>query len=130
MALIKCKECSKEISDKAMSCSYCGCPNDYKNDIINKERINPKTNEYKQKIEDYEGLGFVGQIIIGFISMAFLMLITGKQSTESVKTITEIIFIIVLYPGFYITKSSNWANKISTVALFVGYIIAAYLKQA
>ena len=26
MALIKCPECSKEISDKANSCPNCGCP--------------------------------------------------------------------------------------------------------
>ena len=26
MALIKCKECGKEISDKAKSCINCGCP--------------------------------------------------------------------------------------------------------
>ena len=26
MALIKCAECGKEISDKAISCPYCGCP--------------------------------------------------------------------------------------------------------
>jgi len=26
MALIKCKECGKEISDKAVSCPHCGCP--------------------------------------------------------------------------------------------------------
>ncbi len=27
MALIKCPECGKEISDKAISCPNCGCPN-------------------------------------------------------------------------------------------------------
>lgn len=27
MALIKCSECGKEISDKAKTCSNCGCPN-------------------------------------------------------------------------------------------------------
>lgn len=26
MALIKCPECGKEISDKAVQCIYCGCP--------------------------------------------------------------------------------------------------------
>ena len=26
MALIKCKECGKEISDKATNCIHCGCP--------------------------------------------------------------------------------------------------------
>ncbi len=26
MALIRCKDCGKEISDKAEACPYCGCP--------------------------------------------------------------------------------------------------------
>lgn len=26
MALIKCEDCTKEISDKALSCPNCGCP--------------------------------------------------------------------------------------------------------
>lgn len=26
MALIKCPECEKEISDKAPACPHCGCP--------------------------------------------------------------------------------------------------------
>ena len=26
MALIKCSECGKEISDKATTCIHCGCP--------------------------------------------------------------------------------------------------------
>ena len=26
MALIKCEDCGKEISDKAKACIHCGCP--------------------------------------------------------------------------------------------------------
>lgn len=33
MALIKCKECEKEISDKAKTCPNCGCPLKEKNAI-------------------------------------------------------------------------------------------------
>ena len=59
MALIKCYECSKEISDKAISCPNCGAPtnldSDKKNHQLNKggfsikilygflKKINPKT---------------------------------------------------------------------------------------
>lgn len=28
MAMIKCKECGKEISDQARACPYCGCPSE------------------------------------------------------------------------------------------------------
>ena len=34
MALIKCSECGKEISDKAITCPNCGCPNVAKNHCI------------------------------------------------------------------------------------------------
>ena len=34
MALIKCSECGKEISDKAIACPNCGCPNVAKNHCI------------------------------------------------------------------------------------------------
>ena len=37
MALIKCYECSKEISDKAISCPNCGAPQSEKQQKINKE---------------------------------------------------------------------------------------------
>lgn len=30
MALIKCSECKEEISDKALKCPHCGCPNNPK----------------------------------------------------------------------------------------------------
>lgn len=31
MALIKCKECNKDISDKATNCIHCGCPIEIEN---------------------------------------------------------------------------------------------------
>lgn len=34
MALIKCSECGKEISDKAMECIHCGCPIERKQEDI------------------------------------------------------------------------------------------------
>lgn len=33
MALIKCSECGKEISDKAKTCPNCGCPSENMNEI-------------------------------------------------------------------------------------------------
>lgn len=40
MALIKCPECEKEISDRAKSCPNCGCPINNENDDIIKENTN------------------------------------------------------------------------------------------
>ena len=41
MALIKCSECGKEISDKALSCINCGCPIE---SMVNTSNIEPKLN--------------------------------------------------------------------------------------
>lgn len=45
MSLIKCPECGKEISDKAVSCPGCGCPSPYMrtaNVAENHENVNSK----------------------------------------------------------------------------------------
>lgn len=34
MALKKCKECTKEVSTKALSCPHCGCPTKSQNNFI------------------------------------------------------------------------------------------------
>ena len=56
MALIKCKECGKEISDKAEYCVHCGCPIEMSKEVTtekeekNKEKDNKK--EEKEEIKD------------------------------------------------------------------------------
>lgn len=73
MALIKCKECGKEISDKAVACPHCGCPvqmeNDAKTEVQNKPTVedenqqqNISTGEKKKK-----GHGCLTSIIIFFL---------------------------------------------------------------
>lgn len=52
MALIKCTECGHEISDKAKSCIYCGCPIEEQNiKSIKKDEIEltNKNNETENK---------------------------------------------------------------------------------
>lgn len=39
MALIKCPECGKEISDKATSCQNCGCPTSDAMTKVNHNRL-------------------------------------------------------------------------------------------
>lgn len=45
MALIKCSECGKEISDKSTACIHCGCPIE-----IKKEKICPSCKMFRDKI--------------------------------------------------------------------------------
>lgn len=47
MALIKCPECGREISDKAPACPHCGYPLEKSN--VNQEKIESKDSELKQE---------------------------------------------------------------------------------
>ena len=79
MALIKCPECGKEISNKAKCCIHCGYPldeissNEYK-DILTRECLNEKedTHNFSQKINS----SFV------ISSFAFPILVTIKPSNK------------------------------------------------
>ena len=59
MALIKCPECGKEISDKAISCPNCGCPNSEfhvseDNNVSNKNNNKEKSRIYTVQKETTE----------------------------------------------------------------------------
>ena len=52
MALVKCKECGKEISDKAKTCPNCGCPIEdefAKTETTKDIQTEPKKNEKKKR---------------------------------------------------------------------------------
>lgn len=66
MALIDCKECGKEISDKAKSCIHCGAPIESDRDKNLKGKANTK-----QKKKEL-GLGkIILIIIIAFVAMIY-----------------------------------------------------------
>lgn len=50
MAMIKCPECGKEISDKSPKCIYCGCPADFFNTTNEKTNIDMNISEKKDEI--------------------------------------------------------------------------------
>ena len=47
MALIKCSECGKEISDKAVSCPKCGNPINEKKEKTTNKKVENNTNTFK-----------------------------------------------------------------------------------
>ena len=97
MALIKCNECGKEISDKSKTCIHCGNPifkESIKNinkkkweELSNEEKI--KINHYRNRIKEfwigYRQMGVISAIITGVfllisffsIYMAFLPFISA-----------------------------------------------------
>ena len=85
MALIKCPECKKEISDKAASCPNCGCPiaDDTSNQTPEK-----KVQTIEKTSKKYKGQQ-LASIIFGLIG--FFMIFS-----ESTRVVGGIICIIAL----------------------------------
>lgn len=59
MALIKCIECGKEISDKASACPSCGVP------VAGNSQVHVRVTRTGAK---WEGIGFV-MVAVGLVSM-------------------------------------------------------------
>lgn len=78
MALIKCTECGKEISDKASSCPNCGCP--LTTDASDKNKIIEKTGRnYNQIITRIKGFSRKKlAIIFGAIAIIVIFLCVPK----------------------------------------------------
>lgn len=47
LALIKCSECGKEISDRARSCPHCGCPVEGTEELVDKIVVEKEAPEEK-----------------------------------------------------------------------------------
>lgn len=56
MALIKCPECGREVSSKAVSCPHCGCPVDEKSkmEILVDEIYNRNPNNKSRAIKEFQ----------------------------------------------------------------------------
>lgn len=86
MALIKCLDCGKEVSDKAGSCPNCGCPVSY-GIGNNKEKIEtPNDSQVIIKKAPASG-SFIGFIIISFIILFVIYLVlkglnSNQQATD------------------------------------------------
>lgn len=75
MAIIKCKECGKEVSDKAKVCIHCGCP--IKKIEENSNQTNDMVEEVIEKIEENKK-----KVIIGGIAILVLLLIFVGNSNK------------------------------------------------
>lgn len=59
MALIKCTECGKEFSDRAVACPNCGCPTDIILEDIEKEKSIQQKKIVASSIRDFMNMKFV-----------------------------------------------------------------------
>lgn len=73
MALIKCPECGKEISDKAIACPECGCPmNDQKPVVVRKD--------YKARAKAFTIAGIIVFLLTGVVAIANSSKMSGLKA--------------------------------------------------
>ena len=82
MALIKCTECNKEISDKAIACPHCGCPVLKDNppteeNVQLAHEIEPKTTKFNKKTL------CIGAIVVAVILLIITFALAGGNEIES-----------------------------------------------
>lgn len=125
MALIKCKECGKEISDMASNCPNCGCPaNDteatsrFSYETQGKPSYNSGVNNVVNKKESVCGiigliLSFVScNWLIGVISLALCLIgVFSKKKKSTCGTIGLIISVIMIFIGILAPQYMKYVDK-------------------
>lgn len=68
MAFIKCSECGNEISDKATTCSNCGCP-------LKKENTNETLDKINKNFENANSKGTKALVVISCCIIIFVIVL-------------------------------------------------------
>lgn len=91
MALVKCPECRKEISDKASACPHCGFPilnentigDNFQIDTNNESILEPEQSSSLKKSNDMKKKVIVGGTIFGVVFIGVFMIILHNFNSES-----------------------------------------------
>lgn len=88
MALIKCKECGKEISDKAKVCVNCGCPiNVIEKEEIKEQKVSKKKDDKVILVSKRDkSLNFFKNLypkVLGAIIVVAIVVIVGMENSLS-----------------------------------------------
>ncbi len=127
MALIKCKECGQDISEKAKTCPHCGCPQEVK-----EQKKEPKK---RFSSKEYKMTGFICSIVCTLILLLFLLGITFNNIILS-------IMISAVYGGTiyilskYLLNTKQHIKKylwlvimIITIPLLISFILLIQNKE-
>ena len=110
MALIKCKSCGKEISDKAMECVY--CKSNIKEDGI--EPVETKKTVNNKTIKTISTIGYIMIFIIAVFVVVSIFKggkISGCYSTETLKICINGDKVVMSTDEDDVTYYSNYVGK-------------------
>lgn len=113
MSLIKCNECGKEISDKAVSCPNCGFP--LQENFINLDKsrelnVNIKKYELTNKKWKAKLIISISLVILGLIS--FIISIFLDNSLVSIFwTVASFLFMVVGGILFFVAAIGHWWER-------------------
>ena len=133
MALIKCKECKKQISDKAASCPHCGYPlkeikqekKEESKDLI--EKI--KENKHLRKVLIRFGLSFILFLLIvipleyGINYKGSYPLIMMYSLTQNGAFFLYIIFGLIIFINFILNLISKKLKKVNMIIDVIALIL-------
>ena len=111
MALIKCPECGKEISDKAAICPNCGCP-------IRREPIESLQEEYAEDEEESNSELWKNDIAYGILSI--IICIFATIIAFRINDGIGLIFPFILY-----IISASISSKHRKIISLIGLIMSA-----
>ena len=94
MALIKCPECGKKISDKATACIHCGCPMECNTptQLIVEEKCSSELRTGKKKF--YQSNWFIFPLLLLFFPVGVFLLWKYKKTNLFVRIISTIVFAV------------------------------------
>ena len=143
MALIKCSECGKEISDKASACPHCGCPvmvdskkQEYENLYASAKSFSKGSSNTKDIKNGYSS---TGRLIVGiiFIVLSAMVLFQscaagmvnalegGNGSDGLIGTFTGLLMIIIGIISIVTRKTGNpkIPMALALILLIYGFLI-------
>lgn len=141
MALIKCPECGREISDKAASCPNCGMPL-AATDVTANTECRPSETLYAPPItiiqEKYRGAFATCRLILGILSIVFSLIILAQSLLVGVaNTLTSskdiggsagfLVFILFVASGIIAIVTRNSKSKIGPLSCSLIYLLGGLI---
>lgn len=131
MALIKCPECNREISDKAKACPNCGCPlNDYNVDYHEQPVVSVQPQEGKKQNMT---IWYIGTIISWFVLSVLLctIFVDHNSSDHLYNAKDEILLCSFSAVIMIIIAARKFIDKflLSLIVLIVSVVCSEYVEH-